>query len=314
MEDISLQIHKTSQSNKSNLTLEGTVLIFEEKNKVIESEMQIPVELITIYEGKKFRGSRLIIGLLFPVISLFVSIISGFFVFDFLGVSKDSIYFGIFLICFFSVFLLSIIFGCICVVLFFVRAKTVSFVISPDEYIIEFWKDKKASQKIDEFLEQIEQRQTIVETPFEHPAANSIYTSRYSPILRVILIIFLFAIPALITEIPYLFFLVLLPVIWFVFRGMQYLDQPKEYRQAMKSYVQKHWVQSIKLLDCLKEKRPEYLPAYYLLVDIYLHIKNFDDALGVAAALPHEFDNLAQNIQTSIWYYKRLYERRKSVN
>jgi hypothetical protein len=311
MEDISLQIHKTSQPNKSSLTLEGTVLIFEEKDKLVESEMQIPVELITIYEGKKLRGSRLIIGLLFPAVSLLVSIILGFFIFDFLGVSKDSTFFNVFLVCFFSVFLLSIIICGIYVVRFFIRAKTISFVISPDEYIIEFWKNKKDFQKIDVLLEQIQQRQVIVETPFEYPAANSIYTSKYSPIRRIILIIFLFAIPALITEIPYLFFLVLLPVIWFAYNGILYLKHPKEYRQAMSLYIQKNWNEAIKLLEGLKEKSPRYLPAYYLLIGIYLHIKQFDNALNVAASLPYEYQDLSQDIQINIWYFKRLHERRK---
>ena len=89
MESISLRIRKTSNPNKSRLSLEGTVLVFEEKNKVFESEMQIPVELISISEGKRYRGKRLIIALLFPAASLLFLIFSSLFIKNVLGVPSS---------------------------------------------------------------------------------------------------------------------------------------------------------------------------------------------------------------------------------
>jgi len=266
MESISLKIRKTSQPNKSRLSLEGTVLIFEEKNKVLESEMQIPVELISISESKRFRGKRLIIALLFPAVSLLFLGFSGLFIKNFLGVPDDSIYAKTHLIVTFSIVLLSMVVFFIYLVMFFIRVKTVAFFIAPDGYKIEFWKSKNDSKKIDELIEQIKQKQAKVETPFEYPAENSVYTSKYSPVLRIIFIVFLFAIPALTTENMYLFFLVLLPIIWFVYKGMQYINQPGKYRKAMSFYIQKNWDKAISLLNRLKEDYPEYLPTYTLLV------------------------------------------------
>lgn len=313
MEPISIKIHKTSNPNKSRLSLEGTVLIFEEKNKVLESEMQIPVELISISEGKRYRGKRLIIALLFPAASLLFLGLSFFFIKDVLGVPDDSIYEKVHLIVVFSIILLSMVAFFIYLVLFFIRVKTVAFFIAPDGYKIEFWKSKNDSKKIDELIEQINQRQAKVEAPFEHPVRNSVYTSKYSPVLRIIIIIFLFAIPALTTENLFLFLLVLLPVIWFVYKGIQYMNQPENYRKAMSFYIQKNWDSAISLLNCLKEDCPEYLPTYPLLVGIYLRTKQFDDALSMAASLPYDYNDLAQDIQTDVWYFKRLYERRKST-
>jgi hypothetical protein len=291
--------------------LEGTVLIFYEKNKILESETQIPVELVSIQESKKFRGRRLITALLIPLVSIL-----------FLGLSypfipkepNDSAFATAYAIVTVSALFLSIVLFFIFFVKFFIKEKIVSFVISPDERIIEFWKSKKDAPKIDDFIKQIKQRQAVVEKPFEYPAGNSIYTSKYSPLLRAIVIVFIFTIPALITENLYLFFIVLLTFVWFAYKGVKYLIQPKEYRKAMSFYIKKEWEKATTELENLQKSNPKYLPAYTLLVGMYIHNKQFDNALTTVASLPHEYLDIAQDIHKDIWYFKRLYERRKNLD
>ena len=313
MEYNSVRIHRIGNSDKSSLTLEGTVLVLEEKNRNIHSETEIPVELISISECRRFEAKRLIIALLCPVVSLILGGFLAVFPTKILGFSVDSTCAHVCLIVMCLLLLLSIVGFCIYLVMFLIRVQTVVFCIAPDGDTIEFWKSKKDSQKIDELIEQIKQKQAVVETRFEHPAKNSIYSSIYSPVLRIIVIFFLFALPALSTERVYLFLLLLLPGIWLVYKGIQYISHPKEYRKAMRFHIRKDWDNAIRSLNHLKKDCPEYLPAYTLLVNTYIHTKRFDDALNVAASLPDEYRDLAQDIQTDVWYFKRLYERRKST-
>jgi len=210
-------------------------------------------------------------------------------------------------------FLLSIVVFFIYLVKFFIRVKTVTFFIAPNSTKIEFWKNKKDAQKIDQLIELIEQRQATVEIPLEYPSGNSIYASKYSPVLKFLASLFMFSVPALMTEDVRLFLLVLLPVVWFAYKGIQYMKLPAEYRKAISFYIQKRWDDAINLLDILRQQSPQYLPAYTLLVGIYLRIKRFDDALSTAASLPDDYCELAQKLQTDIWYFKRLYERRKNI-
>ena len=316
MEDIALRIHQTRTNDPSYISLEETVLIFEEKNNLIDIEKQIPIELITIFENKRFKGSRLIKAFLIPLVTILLFVLSHFAL-DPLKLPEESIYNNIFLIVGFSLFFLSMIVGLTYFIGFFIRAKTVIFVISPEESseesIIEFWKPKKDFYRIDELIDQIEQRLSSIEIPLKHTAESYMPVSKHSYITEIICTLFLFSIPTLITENPYLFSLVLLPVIWFTYKGVQYVRQPKEYREAMSFYNRKDWDSSISLLKIFIEYHPEYLPAYTLLVDIYIRTKQFDDALETVADLPDEYYDLIENMYVCIWRCKRINERLEGI-
>jgi hypothetical protein len=79
----------------------------------------------------------------------------------------------------------------------------------------------------------------------------------------------------------------------------------------MKSYLRREWQDAIGNLEGLRERLPMYLPAYTFLADIYTRIHEFDEALEAASQLPDEYLRIAQDIQTRIWLFRRIYERSK---
>lgn len=166
-----------------------------------------------------------------------------------INIPDGSVYQTIYLIVFFSALMLSLVVFFVYLVMFFIKVKTVIFSIEPDECEIEFWKSKKDAQRIDEFIDQIKQKQKTIEMLFERPTVHNIDTSRFSPLLKSIFPIFLSALPALILENRYLFFLLFLPVIWFVYKGILYIRQPLKYRKAGILCVQKQWDKAINLLS-----------------------------------------------------------------
>jgi len=106
-------------------------------------------------------------------------------------------------------------------------------------------------------------------------------------------------------------YLILLPIVWFLYHKIKFKRQPEEYRKALKSCYIKEWDEAINFLKNLQRRLPEYLPAYTLLANVYTRANRFDEALEVASQLPDEYIDVAQDIQTNVWLFKRIYERRK---
>ena len=66
-----MPIRQVSHAARTDLTLEGTVLLVCERRRGIQAEVQIPVELVGIWERARFKGSRLIwalLSLLLPLV------------------------------------------------------------------------------------------------------------------------------------------------------------------------------------------------------------------------------------------------------
>jgi hypothetical protein len=310
-----INIHQINSVKKSYIALEGTILIFHEENgfrRSIQSELHIPLELISVYERFRFKGSHLIASLLSLLAPMLIFGILYGITFEMMRVDEESIYKDIFTALFLILLLAGFIMFWIFLIKFFVRGKTVCLIIAPDEINIEFWKEKKNSAEIDELLMQIEHRKEIVEETLMQPYKKMVgFLEERSLLPKLFFLIYLFSLPAIIMRKLSLIYLLLLPVAWFLYREIEFRKQPKEYRKALKSYFNEEWDQAINLLKSLRIKIPEYIPAYILLVNVYTRANRFDEALGIASELPDEYIDIAQDIQTDIWAYKRIYKRRK---
>ena len=64
LEPVYIPIRKVDNVRHAYLGLEGTILLFDQRQAAIDSELLIPVELVTISEGRRFKGRRLIAALL----------------------------------------------------------------------------------------------------------------------------------------------------------------------------------------------------------------------------------------------------------
>ena len=64
LEPVYIRIRKVDNVRHAYLGLEGTILLFDQRQAAIDSELLIPVELVTIAEGLRFEGRRLIAAVL----------------------------------------------------------------------------------------------------------------------------------------------------------------------------------------------------------------------------------------------------------
>lgn len=310
-----LTIHQVNGVKNSYLSLEGTILIFHEEKgyrRFIQSELQIPVELISVYETSRFRGCYLITSLLSLLVPLLTTAILYGIVFDMMKVDNESIYGDLFAVTTLILFLLGLVMFLVFLIKFIIKRKTVCLVIAPNGTTIEFWKVPKNSTKVDELISQIEHRKAIVEEKLMQPAKRFIgFVEERSILPKLIFFIWLFLLPAVITRKLQLIYLVLLPIAWFFYKEITFKRQPKEYREALKSYFNKDWENSINFLKNLQKRLPTYIPSYILLVSVYIRTHRFDEALEVASHLPDEYLDDAQDMQREVWLFKRMYERRK---
>jgi len=310
-----LTIHQINGVKNSYLSLEGTILIFHEEKgyrRFIQSDLQIPVELISVYEISRFRGGYLIMSLLSLLVPLLTAGILYGIVFDAMKVDNESIYGGLFVVTMLIILLTGFIVFWVFLIKFFIKRKTVRLVIAPDGVIIEFWKEQKYLTKIDELLSQIAQRKALVEETLLQPAKKIVgFFEERSMLPKFFFLIYLFSLPAVITRKLSLTYLILLPIVWLLYHKIKFKRQPEEYRKALKSCYNKEWDEAINFLKNLQRRLPEYLPAYTLLANVYTRANRFDEALEVASQLPDEYIDLAQDIQTNVWLFKRIYERRK---
>jgi len=310
-----LNIHQINSVKYSHISLEGTILIFHEEKgfkRSIQSDLQIPLELISVCERARFRGNHLIASLLSLLTPMLITGISYGIIFETFKVNDKSIYSDIFVVTTLIVLLIGFVLFWVFLIKFFIKSKTVCLVIAPDGRFIEFWKEHKYSEDIDELLMQIERRKEIVEETLMQPAKKIVgFCEEHSLLPKFISLFCFFSLPAVITQKLSLTYLLLLPIAWFFYRKIEFTRQPKEYRKALKSYFNKEWDQSINFLKSLRARIPKYLPAYILLVKIYMRLDKFDEALEVASELPEEYTDIAQDIQTDVWLYKRIYKRRK---
>ena len=311
---MSLRIHQIKSNSKTFLSLEGTILVINERKRYVKSEIQIPVELITIYENKMFRAKCLFISFLsLPLLAFSGSMLyASFFMIQNIDKikSKDYIIMSGFLVLFIG----GIIFFLIFLIKFLFRKKSVSLVITPNNSVIEFWKERKNSREIDELLDQIEYRKTIVEESLLQPSQQKIVgfidKKPMIPILVGSLIIF--SMLALMTRNIHLMYLALIPPAWFLYNKILAIRRvPKLFRQASKHYFKEEWDKAVILLKTQQEQFPEYLPVYTLLISIYTRTNRYDEAMEIASQLPAQYIDIANKIQTDVWRYKRINQRRK---
>ncbi len=324
LEPIYIPIHKVDNVRHAYLGLEGTILLFDQRQAAIDSELLIPVELVTIGEGRRFKGRRLIAALLCLLLPLLFCGLSVGLLSRHRPVEevKDTVAFAVLATAFLGMFLIGLVAFSILLVMFFRRVTTVRLKVGPggsdaDEsagMIIEFYKDRKAAAVIDSFLEQIRLRQGLVGeslTASVHRPAG--FTKEHSLIPRLAVLLYLASLPALIT---YRLFLLVLPVavlVWFAYRQIQYARQPGEYREAIRHYLRGDYDVAIDVLESLRHRVPGYLPTYFCLAEACVRGGRFEEALQVASCLASDYPDVARRMEADIWLFKRIDQRRRGT-
>jgi hypothetical protein len=313
-EPIYLRISKVDNIRHAYLGLEGTVLLFGQRQGATDSELQIPVELVTIAEGRRFKGARLIAALLSLLLPVLLGGLSYGLVFGWVATDRvaHSAAFALLGVVFLGMLLAGAISFLILLILFFLPVRTTRLRIEPSGEIIEFYKRRRQAAEIDGFVEEIRRRQTLVSESLAGAAKRPVgFTQEHSVIPKLAAFLWLAMMPAIITEQPPLLILPLGVLAWFAYRQIQYRRQPREYRQAVRSYLRGDLDSAIDALQSLRSRLADYVPGYFFLAEVFTRTGRFEEAMDMVSYLSGDYPDLARQMQSDIWLFKRIHQRRQ---
>jgi len=313
LEPVYLPICKVDNVRHAYLGLEGTILSFDQRQAAIDSELLIPVELVTISEGRRFKGRRLVAALLCLLLPTLLSgVIWGLFSgWNPTAEIEGTIAAGILAVLSAGILLAGFVAFFILLVMFFFRVKTIRLKIEPVGTTIEFYRHRAQADEIDDFIEQLRLRQGIVsKSPAALIARPAGFTKEHSIIPRFAALLWLASLPALMTQSVPLLFLPVGVLVWFAYRQVQFGRQPREYRQAIRHYLRGDYDDAIDTLEGLRSRTPGYLPTYFCLTEACVRGGRFEQALEVVSRLASDYPDVARHMETDIWLFKRIHQRR----
>jgi len=323
LEPVYIPIRKVDNVRHAYLGLEGTVLLFDQRQAAVDSEFLIPVELVTISEGLRFESRRLIAAVLCLFGPVLLGIASVILLFGSLSIkTSNDTAIGVLVLALLGVPLAGLVAFLILLVRFFFRVKTVRLDIRPEDaggeapagMTIEFYKRRRQEAEIDSFVAQIRLRQGLVgeslAAPVHRPAG---FLKEHSIIPRLAALLYLTSLPALITGRLPLLILPAAVLIWFAYRQVQYEKQPREYRQALRHYLRGDYDDAIDVLESLRRRTPDYLPTYFCLAEACVRGGRFEEAFQVASCLASDYPDVARRMEADIWLFKRLDQRRRGT-
>lgn len=311
-EPIYIQIHKVDNVRHAYLGLEGTILLFGQRRAATDSEMQIPVEQVTISEGRRFEGKRLIEALLcllssLVLVGVFYGLASRFMDME----RPNTVAAVVVLLLLLTLFVAGCIGFGVFLVMFLCKVKTVRLQVVPSGTAIEFYKHGRQAAEIDDFLGRLRQRQGLVDEPLASLVRRPMgFTTEHSVLPKLAASLYLSVLPAVVMQRPTLLVLALPVLAWFGYRQVQYQRQPREFRQAVRSYLHGDFEIAIDALQRLQRRLADYVPAHFLLAEVFTRAGRFDEALDVASYLAGDYPDLAQQMQSDIWLFKRIHQRR----
>ena len=296
------------------MKLEGTVLIYYEKHWCYETTLLIPVETIEMSECSRFYRDLVILSIVVPIIAIIFSIVLYFFVLK----GEDELE-GTLTILFGTTLLVIILLelGLLVGLLmnFLFTKQTICLTTGRSGVEIEFWKERKTAQRIDDFLGQIKKQQALVEETQARHSEDVFEISDVNQIRRLIPISCLLCMPSLIIKNSFLLLLALIPTALYIWNNVIKLRRhPKEFRQAIASYKRKDWQGAIDHLKNLLEHLPEYIPAMFMLVETYVRAEQFDKAIDITTQIPEKYLDESNTLHLQIWKLKRVHLRRREHN
>lgn len=274
------------------------MLTYRDRGWGRETEVDIPVELISVIENKRFMGTRLIAALCWLLFSLMAGAViptTGQLFSAFVA------WMGVAIVPFVVLF-----------IRFFFRQRTVSLVIAPDAGSITFWVLKKAQANIDNLLSEVRARQAYVQERVPYPQSFSVGDVLEHPWRRTVVLALLFALPAFFVQRAWLLLLCSVPIAIHAWRLITSVDQPRLFRKAVRACLGRQWNDARAAVNKLLERFPAYIPAHLLLIGICLRLCRFDEAASILAGIQGELNAEAvQEIQTDIIQRKRIFERKE---
>ena len=293
---------------KAWLCLQGTVLSYHGRFWGEESRIDVPLELVSITEKKQFRGSRLIVSLL----SLLFLLGIGGAVIGLWHLITGNVPESVYSICMATCTIAGFFIFVVLLVRFFIRQKTISIYIGPEVAAISFWLDKNPAGEIRELLDEIQARKSTIDKTIFHPMSFGLRDTICQPWKRTVALTFLFSIPALVTEIPWLLFACAIPIGMHIYSMILMGKKPPEFRQAVRHLQRREWILAQDKIKKLIKSSPEYIPARLLLIELQMRLDDFDGAEITLADIQNDLDTeTIESIQQTIILSRRIFKRKK---
>jgi hypothetical protein len=313
LEPLYIPIRKVDNVRHAYLGLEGTVLLFGQRQGALDSELQIPVELVTISEGARFKGRRLIAALLCLLLPMLVLGLVYAWLFGTRSPEEmaGAPAFVVLNLISGIAFLAGLAGFLVLLVMFLHKVRTVRLRIEPAGNTIEFYKHRGQAGEIDDFVGEMGRRQALVSESLAASMRKPMgFSKEHSVIPRLTAFLWLAVMPAIIMQRMSLLVLPVGVLAWFAYRQVQFRRQPREYRQAVRSYLRDDFDDAIDALQRLRNRLADYIPAYFFLAEVFTRAGRFEEALDVTSRLADDYPDLARQMQNDIWLFKRIHQRR----
>ena len=85
---------------------------------------------------------------------------------------------------------------------------------------------------------------------------------------------------------------------------------PKSTARRFCHYLRGDYDDAIDALESLRGRVPDYLPTYFCLAEACVRGGRFEKALEVASWLASDYPDVAHNMESDIWLFKRIHQRR----
>ena len=300
-----LKIKRVGEHGRHFLRLEGTILIYNQKNWASESKLMIPIELIYISEHPRFYKNLLTIALIILVFPIIMIIITLFYE----GIKSSEVEELIFAAIGVTLLLelglaIPLIFN------FLFAKKTVRLSVADSGFFVEFWKIRTHIKRINSFIEKLQQKQQQLEEDIYHRPGKPFEIRKVNPKVVLFFRCILFCLPSVIFQKLFFLPLALIPIAQYMRIWFQIIKQPKEFRLALNYFRRKQWDEAIELLMNLHKQYPDYAPAMFLLLDTYIHAERFDDALTFSNEIPQNYLRDSNALNLHLWQLKRMNMRR----
>lgn len=289
------------------LSLKGTVLSYRDQTWSQETNIDIPVELISIIEKKQFAGQRLIAASLWLLFSyLIVAIIIHLVQFQ-----QHSIIDTIIILLGIGLVLVPFV---VLLIYFFIRQRTVTLQIEPEKWKISFWVDKKNKTNIDLLLSELTNRKEFIKEKVPYPLHSAIGDSIRQPWKRTVILTLLCAYPVLVFHQPILLLLCIIPILMHLWNLLFLIRQPVLYSDAVRYCLNKQWDKAINSIEQLLQQSPSYIRGYLLYIQILLRLEQFDRAEKILSNIQSKLNpELVDSIYLEITNRKRLFDRKAMV-
>ena len=302
-----LRIRALNGAPHAWIALQGTILTYHERFWSREAYIDIPIELVRIASSKKLWGARLIMALL----SLLLGPAIGGATLGILHLVHGPVPEAVMSTCMASGALIGLTLFIIMLVLFFRKVPTVTLSV-PHDFRVEFWLHGKNKSDLAQMISELQRRQNLIAETLPHPLRSGAADVVTHPWKQTIATTALAAIPGIMTEIPWLLFLCVVPPTLHIYRSLRDLSTPRLFRQAVKQYMQQRWSEAMATARQLIAEQPDFIPAKLIYLDLLGKDGRFDESADLVSELQGKVEpDALQTIQADLILRERIWKRKR---